>query len=199
MKQKKVDNRPAALDAKLDLRRRVLSAMPGARVFEAYCGDTAAKMWPAWAGAAKHVGCDVRYTWPDPRQRWVGDALRVMRAIDLSEFDVFDVDPYGEPWSAMVILAARRQWARGERGAVVLTDGAGRRTKFGLLPAGMGNLLGARRCAPKDRHDRLHMDCLSAWAERANVELQNVWTARSVKGQPMIYSAALFAGRGGKD
>jgi hypothetical protein len=41
------------------------------------------------------------------------DNTRVLRAIDLSRFSIFDFDAYGSPWVQAVILADRRRVARG--------------------------------------------------------------------------------------
>jgi hypothetical protein len=79
-------------------------------------------MWSAvWKRASDYVGVDEVYKPWDPRRRFVGDNRIVMRAVDLQPFNVFDLDAFGDPWEQLVILAARRKWAPGERGAVLLT------------------------------------------------------------------------------
>ncbi len=196
--QKKTDNRTSAHGAKLEMRRAVLAAIGDCRVFEGFCGPRAAgSMSEVWAGATLHTACDERYAWPDDRTRFVGDTPRVMRAIDLQAFNVFDLDAYGSPWAAMLILAARRTWTVGERGAVVLTDGSGRKSKFGTPPHAVAELLGMRVLPPTEQSAVIHERCTAAWLARAGVTQLRRWVADSTaSGQPMIYSAVVFEGRG---
>lgn len=193
----KVDNRPDAHEMKLRLRARVRELVDPIRVFEAFCGPTPDGMSTAWVGAEAHVGCDKRFAWPDPRQRYVGDTRRVMRAIDLQRFNVFDLDAYGSPWTEMLILLARRTWAAGERGALVITDGSGMKTKFGgtNMPRDVAALLGMRSLPPVDNAEVIHDACTAAWIERAGVRQVQRWRAVSrTSGLPMVYSAVVFEG-----
>ncbi len=191
------DNRPSAIAAKLEMRRRVMELVEPAHVFEGFCGPVATGgMSEAWSGAAAHVGCDLRYAWPDPRERYVGDTHRVMRSIDLARFNVFDLDAYGSPWTAMMILLARRSWALGEVGAVVLTDGLGRKSKFGTPPRVVAELLGMRQLPPCENSEAIHDACSHEWLRRAGLRQVQRWRATSIGPQPMIYSAVVFEGTG---
>jgi hypothetical protein len=194
----KTDNRSDARAAKLELRAHVRELIAPCRVFEAFCGPSAlGGMSEAWAGAELHVGCDQRFAWPDPRQRYVGDTHRVLRGIDLGRYNIFDLDAYGSPWTAMLILLARRRWAAGERGAIVLTDGSGMKSKFGMPGRDVVELLGMRTLPPQDRADVVHGDCTAAWLARAGVKQLRRWVAVSrTSGQPMVYSAVVFEGTG---
>lgn len=194
------DNRPSCLGAKLKLRERVLAAVEPAHVLDGFCGLSDAPSARVWATAKSYHGCDQRFEWPDPRRRWVADVHRLLRAIDLSSFNVFDFDAYGSPWTAMSILAARRCWTPGERGAVVITDGSSLKTRMGQMPVGMRHLLGVRNCAPLDSAVERHRDCLAAWVRRVGVVVESSWSATSAAGSKgsarMIYSATVFVGAG---
>lgn len=110
--------------AKIEIRRLVLAELTPAKtvVFDAFAGK--GEMWAAvWRHAAGYVGCD-EY-WPDDaRTMFVSDNRRVLRAIDLAPFTCFDLDAYGDPWTAAIIIAARRpRLTRGQRLGLVVTDG----------------------------------------------------------------------------
>lgn len=195
--QTKTDNNPKALQAKIDLRRRVLEHVKPARVFEGFCGPRG-EMSPVYESTATvehHVGCDVRFDFPDRRRRYVGDCHRVMRAIDLSQFNVFDLDAYGSPWEAAIILAARRRWAPGELGAVLLTDGSGRLSQFGQLPKAMAQLVGQKWVAPTNDIAAIHGSCLNAWLEKAGLVAVKRWQAVKLGSGGMVYSATVFTPR----
>lgn len=137
-------NHPAARDAKVTIRRSVLVEIgaEAARVFDAYAG--AGEMFHAvWRAAADYVGCDK--TWfQDERRLYVADNLRVLRAVDLGRFTIFDLDAFGSPWEAAIIIAARRRVEPGERVGIVLTDGSGLKIRQGGIPKGLAELSGLR-------------------------------------------------------
>ncbi len=118
---KVLHNGARALNAKIAMRRSVLEHVAPAHVFDAFCGPDG-EMWrEVWRDAAGYVGCDEVYVPFDPRHRFVGDNRRIMRAIDLQAFNVFDLDAFGDPWEQLTILGARRRWSAAERGALLLT------------------------------------------------------------------------------
>lgn len=192
------DNRLSATAAKIKLRRAAIEWVGDADVFDAFCGDGCMAR-QAWSDARSYVGCDAKWTpWPQ-RKRFAADNRRVLRAIDLAAFNVFDLDAYGSPWEQALIVADRREWKPGERGALVLTDGSSMRLRFGkttpaiaaLVPAlcGTGQILAAatQRALP------------SAWARRAGVRLERHLVVESESSghgaQHMRYSALFFSGR----
>lgn len=196
----KTDNRPSATAAKVSLRRRVLERMEPTRVLDAFCGNGA--MYDAvWREAAEYTGIDERYEWPDARRRYVGDNRRILRAIDLGRFNIFDFDAYGSPWEQMLILAERRQWAPGERGAIVLTDGSSMKTRYGRLGRALATLVGQSTVPPSTKNDEWIGDvALRAWSKKAGVRVTAMWRAVSLAGatggHKMVYSAALLEGQG---
>ena len=96
---------PAASAAKITIRSNVLAAIGAetARVFDAFAGD--GHMYRAvWSRAAMCVGCD-KIHYPDERLAYAADNLRVLRAIDLAPFNIFDLDAHGSPWEQLYIIA----------------------------------------------------------------------------------------------
>jgi hypothetical protein len=199
---KPVDNRSRSSNVKTELRSLVLGAIGPERTFvlDAFCGDGG--LWESvWCRAAGYTGIDQKLTWPPRFRRFVGDNRRIMRAIDLQPFNVFDLDAWGSPWTQAITIAKRRSWQRGERGAIVMTDGGSMNTRFGNMPRDMEILLKMNSSPSSvDLHVTLHERCLLSWSRMAGVKLEQVKTANS-KGagsragsQLMIYTAATFAG-----
>lgn len=195
----KTDNNPEAFQAKVDLRKQVLSLVNPARVFDAFCGT--GKMFQAvWKDADAYVGCDSReWKFTDP-PRFVSDNHAVMRSIDLNVFNVFDFDSYGSPWDQVLILAARRKWKPGEMGGMILTDGSSLKTRMGGIPFSLATLAGlesASKSASTAGETALSKLALAGFLRRANLDLVQAWEAVgniSKKGGSlkMRYSAVVF-------
>lgn len=201
MKPSKCDNARGAHAAKVELRRNVLELVRPSRVFDAFCG--LGEMWRgAWCEAESYLGCDERpWTPSEEHRRIVCDNALALRALDLSRFNVFDLDAYGSPWDQMTILAARRTWEAGERGAVVTTDGTSMKLRFGGLPHSLASLVGvpAHKGATDADSDALMRLALSSWLRRCNVRPLRQWQAQGhgsgKGGQRMIYTAVVFEGQ----
>ena len=200
----KTDNGRGAKKAKVDIRRKALDAVASARVFDGFCGT--GQMWEAvWKDADAYTGCDTRqWSEREPYRRYVADNKLVMRAIDLTQFNIFDFDAYGSPWDQMVILAARRPWAAGEVGAVVLTDGSSMKLRYGSMSSSMSEILGVERDSlPRSdaNSDALQAMLLTKWCKRAGVVAKNCWRAfgrgSGRGGQRMSYTALVFSGSSG--
>ncbi len=130
----------SARKTKTAIRTRVLDAIGAekARVFDAFAGAGVA-YYTVWKRAAAYVGCDLKW-YPDERQAYVADNRRVLRLLDLVDFNVFDLDAYGSPWEQAYIMSARRKLSPGERFGIVFTDGSGLKLKFGTALTALGLL-----------------------------------------------------------
>jgi hypothetical protein len=194
--RKQTHNGALALPAKVIIRDNVLAAVPTVRVFDAYCGPVGEMHARVWRKAADYVGVDTAWRREDVRRRYVADAALVMRAVDLSHWNVFDIDAFGSPWDLAIILAARRRWAPGELGALVLTDGSDGKMRFGGFNA-MAELVGP--AYSKHVRGDLQKSALRAWLERAGVVPEHMWNAQGYSGQVgsilMNYTAVVFRGR----
>lgn len=208
-KPAKVHNSPAALAAKVELREHALADLRGrgapVHVLDVFCGPTG-EMWShVWKdGADSYTGIDEAYVWPDPRRRFVGDNRRVLRAIDLARYNVFDVDAFGSPWEQLVIIMARRAWKLGELGAVVITDGSARTLQFGNPTHALAHLLGlssgGRGLPPVDStSDTLQTIALQTWLSRSGLKPLEIWKAegrgsrqKSNQGLKLRYTAVVF-------
>jgi len=154
IKSPKVDNSPSAHAAKVDIRKRVLETIgPGkARVFDGFAGS--GKMFEAvWSSAAAYTGCDLKWQ-NDDRRMYAADSRRVLRSIDLAQFNVFDLDAYGSPYEQCLIIAARRP---PPRAGELLGDRAHGRDRLGARGQRRSSLgQGARRRPARRRHAAEH-------------------------------------------
>lgn len=194
---KDTDNNERAVEAKIKLRRNVLELVQPARVFDAFCGFDGEMYRSVWCEADEYVGVDMRWRIDDPRPRFVADNRRVMRAIDLGAYNVFDIDAYGSPWEQLTILAARRRWSTGERGAVVITDGSSIKLRTGGVLGAMARicgLAGTRVPASNVSADALQTIAIGAWLKVANVRALRRWQAKSGGRSQMLYTAVVFEG-----
>lgn len=202
------NNRPRAMATKVDLRTRVFGFIPEsqAHVLDCYCGLDGLLYDAVWRRAASYCGIDTEWHISDPRDRYVGDCMRVLRAIpthELSRFNIFDMDPWGEPWPALVMIAKRRHWAAGELGAVTLTDGSETKLRFGRSSDAVKFLTGQSRFPTGPENAlRMQRDCRAAWLKLMGCELVTCFEAVSQPrltgahrgGPKMMYSTIVFRG-----
>lgn len=196
---RKTHNKPEATRAKIEIRKRVLEAIgPGeARVFDAFAGAGTMHR-RVWHDAAACVGCDTDW-YRDDRLAYVADNRRVMRAIDLWTFNVFDLDAFGSPWEQCLILADRRSPLQpGERLGLVLTEGSGLKLKMGSYPTAMRLLAGIRRGAVGGSRstDELIDRCVAGLCARMRAEVSQRWQAGTSRGSSaMRYVSLILVGR----
>jgi hypothetical protein len=190
------NNHPAGRKAKIELRRRTLHAIGAgeAKVLDAFAGD--GEMYRAiWREAASYVGCDLKW-YPDERRAYVIDNRRLLRAIDLRAFNVFDFDAYGSPWEQCMILAARRPVEPGECIGLLLTEGSSFNLKLGGMPKALQQLAGVRgHLAGGARHqDRLIDWAIAGLAKKMRCGIEARWQAARKGGAAMRYVGLVLRG-----
>lgn len=197
--QQKVNNHAAAEKAKAKVRNLVLDAIgaESAVVFDAFAGDGA--MWrAAWRRAARYVACDLRW-YQDERLAFVADNRRVLRAVDLVPFTIFDLDSYGSPWEQALIIAARRPVKAGELVGLVLTEGSGMRLRMGGYPSALRLLAGVttRAAGGARSHGELTDRALVGLARRMRCRMLRRWQADRAGGAMMQYLGVVLEGTDG--
>lgn len=194
-KKSKVNNHPAAAQAKALIRSNVADEMGvDLSVFDAFAGD--GQMFNAvWHRAKHYVGCDLVW-YRDEREAFVCDNKRVLRAIDLSQFNVFDFDAYGSPWEQVMILADRRQVASGERIGLLLTEGSGLNLKLGGTPIALGILAGVKRgfAGASRAQDDLINRAIAGTCKRMGLRVVKRWQATRKGGAAMRYIGLVLEG-----
>lgn len=193
---KKTDNNPQAMKAKVELRERVLAGVSGpgrsARVFDAFAGS--GKMHDAvWHRADSYTGCDLRW-FRDERRVFVANNLRVLRAIPLEPFNVFDLDAYGAPWEQALTIMHRRTWTPGELVGLCLTDGSGLKFRFGGLPRATAMLaqLPINLEAAFRNREWIFDRCVAGLAKLAGADVTGQWRAKGKGGAGMIYGGLVL-------
>lgn len=194
--KKKTNNHPAAAKAKAELRRLVLEALgeDQADVFDAFAGN-GAMYERVWHRARSYTGCDLVW-YRDARLAYVADNRRVMRAIDLARFNVFDLDAYGSPWEQVCILVDRRPVAQGERLGLLLTEGTGFNLKLGGMPLALRRLAGLRDgVAGASRQQDAVIDmAIAGMCRRMGARLVKRWQAQGKTGAAMRYIGLVLEG-----
>ena len=194
----KTDNNPQARRAKIAIRQNVLDAIGRkAGVFDAFAGS--GEMFSAvWKNAGAYAGCDLKPQ-TDSRLMFCADNTRVLRAIDLSRFSIFDFDSYGSPWVQAVILADRRRVAPGERLGLVLTEGAGFAYKSNIVPGAIAVLTGIRTAGVvglSKKQDSVIDRAIAGLARRMNCNVEKRWQAEGRTGAAMRYIGLVLRGKG---
>jgi len=193
----KTDNAPTATKSKIHLRQLVLDRIGRERaaVFDAFAGE--GHMHKAvWHQAARYLGCDQRF-FPDARTCFVADNLRVLRAIDLRPWNIFDLDAYGSPWEQLNIIAHRRgRLDPGETVGLVLTDGHNLTMKMGGMSQGLAELARVRQRAVglHRMQDQINTRAVNRVAELLGGRVTGRWEARGKLASQMIYTAIVIEG-----
>lgn len=193
----KTDNNPQAFRAKVDIRQRVLAAVPAPRgVFDAFAGS--GQMYSAvWKDAEHYTGCDLKRQ-TDGRLMFCANNARVLRVVDLTQFNVFDLDAYGSPWEQAIIIADRRRVAPGELVGLVLTEGAGLSYKANVVPIAISALTGLRAgvVGMAKKQDAIIDLAVRGLAKRMSCEVVKQWRADGKTGASMRYIGLVLRGRG---
>jgi hypothetical protein len=193
----KTDNNPQARRAKIAVRQNVLDAIGRkASVFDAFAGS--GDMYSSvWKNAGYYVGCDLKPQ-TDSRLMFCADNARVLRAIDLSRFSIFDLDSYGSPWIQAIIIADRRRVAPGELFGLVLTEGAGFAYKSNIVPEAIAILTGLRTgiVGLSKKQDAVIDKAIAGLARRMNCSVEKRWQAEGKTGAAMRYIGLVLKGKG---
>lgn len=191
---------PGTLVAKLQVREKVVETLgPGeCRVLDLFSGADRRMYEGVWKKAAAYVACDARPWKGSEPARYVCDNRLLLRAIDLSPWNVYDLDAYTDAWDQLLILAHRRTWAPGERGAIVLTDTSQAALAKGKLSRSLARLVGmevVRGEAAARLADDVQGRALKAWATTSRVTPTRIWVAQgSKKAKGTLYEAVVFEG-----
>ena len=179
--------RSAAETTKGEIRRRVLNTIgpANARVLDT-CAGAGAMHDAVWKDAAEYTAIDYDW-WRDSRRAYVGDARRIMRNIDLTRFNTFDIDPFGSPWEILYLVARNRPTAPGERLGLVITDGSGLAMKVNSFPEALMWFAGiSRRIKGGGHHQEEVLNrAIDELVRRLKCRLVTRWQATMKGGSSM--------------
>lgn len=190
----KRDNHTAAFPAKAEIRQNVLRAVAEPRVFDGFAGSGRLHD-SVWRDALTYIGCDLRF-FPDRRTAYVADNRRVLRAIDLGAFNIFDLDAYGSPWEQMAIIAARRVVRSGEVVGICLTEGSGLKLKQGQAPTALAWMAGlsGRPAGVSRQQDTLIDAAITGAAKKMGAQVERRWEAKGKTGAMVRYIGLVLRG-----
>jgi hypothetical protein len=192
----KTTTNKAAEHAKIIVRQNVLDAIGAdqAQVLDVFAGEGA--MYRAvWHQAASCVGCDKQF-FMDDRLAYVADNRRLLRAIGLDRFSIFDFDSFGSPWQQIYLLAARRHVEPGERIGVVMTEGLGLKENMGGTSKDFAKLARIKTHMPGmgAARDQLIERAISEVCRMMSVTIERRWEARGQKGSRVLYLGMVLTG-----
>lgn len=190
----KTDNNPQAFAAKVQIRSNVLAAIEKPNVFDAFAGT--GEMYSAvWRKAEGYTGCDFKWQ-RDGRLMFAADNHRVLRAIELAPFNIFDLDAYGSPWEQALIIADRRPVARGELIGMVLTEGNGFAYKSNVMPHAIRVLTGLKPgvVGLSKKMDGVIDRATIGLARRMRCGIKSRWQAEGKTGASMRYIGLVLQG-----
>lgn len=152
------------------------------RVLELYCG--AGEMYKkVWRRSSKYLGVDIE-KFNDERETIQGDAVKTISRLDLSKFNTFDIDAYGEPYTAMYELVQNLGIVNRDLYFCV-TDGSEFTMRMGTLCRGLRlSLYGSDESAPKivkrihKQHDRLAKEAFKNYAKNTGTKLNKMLMAK---------------------
>jgi len=192
----KKDNSPAADRAKIVVRNHVLQAIgeDKAVVLDCYAGE--GQMFRGiWHRAMDYVGCD-KDLFMDDRPAYVADNRRLLRAIDLGQFNIIDLDAWGSPWEQFYIIATRRPLAAGEQLGVVMTEGTGLKMNMGGVSKALATLARIRVQMPGmgAARDEVIGRALRQIARMMHARIVSRWQAQGKRGSRVGYIGLIFEG-----
>jgi hypothetical protein len=192
----KTTTNKAAEHAKRIVRQNVLDAIGAdqAQVLDVFSGEGA--MYRAvWHRALRCIGCDTQF-FADDRIAYVADNRRLLRAIGLAEFNIFDFDSFGSPWQQIYLLAARRHVEPGERIGVVMTEGLGLKENMGGTSKDFAKLARIKTHMPGmgAARDQLIERAISEVCRMMSVTIERRWEARGQKGSRVLYLGMVLTG-----
>lgn len=186
-KGKKTNN--AKTDAKKKIRLKILNSISSPSVLEVYCGS-GDMYYDVWSKADNYLGID-KNKYFDKRATICGDAIKAVSTIDLSEFNIFDIDAYGSPYDVLKIIMQRIPKNKNKYGFVI-TDGISMDLRLGRICKGVRYFTGidfhvAKRAAIL--HDEFIKDTISYIERELNGVSSDFIIANGRTGAAMKYYA----------
>lgn len=183
----------AKTTAKKEIRDGVLDLFERSHVLEVFCG--AGDMYKSvWSRADTYKGIDkVKYF--DCRDTICGDAMKAVSTIDLTEFNIFDIDAYGSPYEILSCIINRIDKKHDKYGFVI-TDGVSMDLRLGRICAGIRVLTGINHHIVKNAsfmHDELIGDIIKSVCKEIGGDVTHFKIAKGKTGAAMRYYAFVIS------
>ena len=176
----------AKIRAKCDIREYVMSQIDRQSVLDIFCG-TGEMYNSVWHKAMNYQGID-KVKFFDCRNTLCGDADKLIRRVDLTRFNIFDIDSYGSPYEILDYLTQTIR-PSGDV-AFVITDGISIDLRLGRVCKGIRNLVGIENHVLK-RASKMHDDIINIIAievsKRLKMRISSIRIAKGKTGASMRY------------
>lgn len=151
--------------------------------------------------ASQYLGIDAAQSHMEQRNVRVGDAFTELARLNLTDWNCIDIDAWGSPFRYVRAVVSAKRLARGERLALVVTDGSSKKRLFAghggrhdhWITAGMPIIATPRTASA------VTIAGLRAAARIMDariVAMRRHTSARGAHGSvAMIYAAAILEGR----
>lgn len=186
-KGKKTNN--AKTNVKEKLRLSILGVIDNPSVLEVFCGsgDMYNKVWNK---ADSYTGIDkIKYF--DKRETICGDALKAVSSIDLTRYNIFDIDAYGSPYQVLQVIISRLDRSKKEFGFTI-TDGSSMDLRLGRISKGLRYFTGINFHVAKKAgvlHDLFIKDVVAKIENDLNGVCSNMLIAKGKTGAAVRYYA----------
>jgi hypothetical protein len=181
-------------DAKVALRRAMLPLLPEPpRVLDVFAGPGV--LWELAYGSPRewYLGIDSdRSVLTRGREMRFGQAVEVLRELDLGRFNVFDLDAFSNPWRELEVVLQR---APRRQHLVFLTESLGRNLGAGKRPDEVDGLVApsGRRLAFKHNRTGIFRHVLYAKLTAAGYRASRIDLYEKRRQPRTIYAGALIA------
>lgn len=191
-KGKKTDN--AAVKEKESIRLMAFDHIGAVGVVEFFSGS--GEMYRSvWSRSKMYLGVDRRKFF-DERNTICGDCSTEARKIDLSKYNVFDIDAYGSPYTVINNILNNQTLKRDRKLFFVVTDGTAMDLRLGRICIGIRSILGIFEHDKIKRahhlHDALIDRICETVASRLSMDLSFFVKATGKTGSKMKYYAFLL-------
>jgi len=177
----------AKTNVKQIIRQSAFDSIDGERnTLEVFCG--AGEMHKlVWHKSDMYTGID-KVKFFDDRHTICGDARKALRLVDISKFNIFDIDAYGSPYEILRDILP----LVGDHSKIsfVLTDGTNMDLKLGRISKGMRFFTGIDFHIVKRAHvlhDEFINDVIDKTANLLSGSVENKRIAKGVTGSAMRY------------
>lgn len=182
-KGKKTNN--AKINAKVAIRKNVFNSFEVRNVLDIFCG--AGEMYTSiWCQADNYLGIDKK-KFSDPRVTIVGDAHNEIKHIDVNQYNIYDIDAYGDPYKILGYLSNK---INSRKVAFIITDGLEIDMRMGNIHKSMINILNLKNNKINSihlMHDFYIKKIIDAICEKLNSKASMIQYAKGNKGSGMRY------------
>lgn len=191
-KFKGVKTNNAKTNVKEILRQNILNQIRNQSVCEVFCGS--GEMYDkVWKRAVNYLGID-REKYFDKRNTWCGDAFKLIKRVNPNEYNIFDIDAYGDPYGILIDIIYRINKGYGKIGFVI-TDGIDMDLKMGRVCKSVQLLTGINAHVLKRAniiHEQLIDKIIKQVAFVLNGNVTHFKIATGKKGSKMKYFAFII-------